>query len=127
MFKFLSITPRTQNDGTCCKQQLEQQNLLIRTGHVSSFIPHCADATISVLGALGVATACLIPGSPAREVTKIPDSPRKLSSVERLTSEMRCVLELNEQDVLKSAALLRTTRKLMDGPVFAKHCRYLNV
>ena len=30
-----------------------------------SFIPHRAHATIGVLGAVSVATACLIPGSPA--------------------------------------------------------------
>ncbi|MFM1981435.1 MAG: hypothetical protein RJB22_154, partial [Pseudomonadota bacterium] len=35
---------------------------------VRSFIPHRAHATIGVLGAVSVATACLIPGSPAADV-----------------------------------------------------------
>jgi 4-oxalomesaconate tautomerase len=86
---------------------------------VRSFIPHRAHATIGVLGAVSVATACLIPGSPAAEVARIPGGSRKLLSVEHPTGEMSCVLELDESGAVKSAALLRTARKLMDGMVFA--------
>ncbi len=85
---------------------------------VRSFIPHRAHATIGVLGAVSVATACLIPGSPAAEVAAIPDGPRKMLSVEHPTGEMSCVLELGDDGAVKSAALLRTARKLMDGVVF---------
>jgi 4-oxalomesaconate tautomerase len=85
---------------------------------VRSFIPHRAHATIGVLGAVSVATACLIPGSPAAEVTDIPEGARKTLSVEHPTGEMSCVLELDEDGAVKSAALLRTARKLMDGIVF---------
>ncbi len=87
--------------------------------NVRSLIPHRAHATIGVLGAVSVATACLIPGSPAAEVADIPEGPRKLLSVEHPTGEMSCVLELDEVGEVKSAALLRTARKLMDGVVFA--------
>jgi 4-oxalomesaconate tautomerase len=86
---------------------------------VRSFIPHRAHATIGVLGAVSVATACLISGSPAAEVARIPGGSRKLLSVEHPTGEMSCVLELDESGSVKSAALLRTARKLMDGIVFA--------
>jgi 4-oxalomesaconate tautomerase len=85
---------------------------------VRSFIPHRAHATIGVLGAVSVATACLIPGSPAADVANISDGARKILSVEHPTGEMSCVLEVDEQGVVKSAALLRTSRKLMDGVVF---------
>jgi 4-oxalomesaconate tautomerase len=85
---------------------------------VRSFIPHRAHATIGVLGAVSVATACLIPGSPAAQVAKIPGGTRKTLSVEHPTGEMSCVLELDESGAVKSAALLRTARKLMDGVVF---------
>ena len=85
---------------------------------VRSFIPHRAHATIGVLGAVSVATACLIPGSPAAEVAAIPDGSRKMLSVEHPTGEMSCVLELGDDGAVKSAALLRTARKLMDGVVF---------
>ena len=85
---------------------------------VRSFIPHRAHATIGVLGAVSVATACLIPGSPAAEIADIPDGQRKTLSVEHPTGEMSCVLELDDAGDVRTAALLRTARKLMDGVVF---------
>jgi len=85
---------------------------------VRSFIPHRAHATIGVLGAVSVATACLIPGSPAADVAVVPEGPRKTISVEHPTGEMSCVLETSEAGEVVSAALLRTARKLMDGLVF---------
>jgi 4-oxalomesaconate tautomerase len=85
---------------------------------VRSFIPHRAHATIGVLGAVSVATACLIPGSPATDVADIPEGPRKTLSVEHPTGEMSCVLELDAAGNVATAALLRTARKLMDGVVF---------
>jgi len=86
---------------------------------VRSFIPHRAHATIGVLGAVSVATACLIAGSPAAAVAQLPPGRRKTLSVEHPTGEMSCVLQLNEAGEVESAALLRTARKLMDGKVFA--------
>jgi 4-oxalomesaconate tautomerase len=85
---------------------------------VRSFIPHRAHATIGVLGAVSVATACLVDGSPAAEVAMIPGGNRKTLSVEHPTGEMSCVLEVDEAGAVQSAALLRTARKLMDGVVF---------
>jgi 4-oxalomesaconate tautomerase len=85
---------------------------------VRSFIPHRAHATIGVLGAVSVATACLIPGSPAADVALVPEGPRKTISVEHPTGEMSCVLETNDAGEVVTAALLRTARKLMDGLVF---------
>lgn len=86
---------------------------------VRSFIPHRAHATIGVLGAVSVATACLLEGSPAAEVAAVPEGSRKTLSVEHPTGEMTCVLEVDDAGQVTSAALLRTARKLMDGTVFA--------
>ena len=86
---------------------------------VRSFIPHRAHATIGVLGAVSVATACLVEGSSAAEVASLPEGSRKTLSVEHPTGEMSCVLEVNDAGEVESAALLRTARKLMDGIVFA--------
>jgi 4-oxalomesaconate tautomerase len=85
---------------------------------VRSFIPHRAHASIGVLGAVSVATACLVRGSPAAEVAAISPGARKTVSVEHPTGEMSCVLEVDEGGAVVSAALLRTARKLMDGVVF---------
>lgn len=86
---------------------------------VRSFIPHRAHASIGVLGAVSVATACLLPGSPAAEVAAVPEGQRKTLSVEHPTGETTCVMELNAAGEVVTAAMLRTARKLMDGEVFA--------
>jgi 4-oxalomesaconate tautomerase len=86
---------------------------------VRSFIPHRAHATIGVLGAVSVATACLIDGSPAAEMAQVPDGDRKTLSVEHPTGEMSCVLTIDANGQVAWSALLRTARKLMDGVVFA--------
>jgi 4-oxalomesaconate tautomerase len=85
---------------------------------VRSFIPHRAHATVGVLGAVTVATACLAEGSPAAEVAELPEGRRMTLSVEHPTGEMSCVLELDDGGNVASAALLRTARKLMEGRVF---------
>jgi 4-oxalomesaconate tautomerase len=86
---------------------------------VRSFIPHRAHASIGVLGAVSVATACLIEGSPAAEVATVPGGNRKTLSVEHPTGETICVMELDASGAVTSAAMLRTARKLMDGEIFA--------
>ena len=85
---------------------------------VRSFIPHRAHASIGVLGAVSVATACLLPGSPAAELASVPDGKRKVMSVEHPSGETTCVMEVDDQGHVTSAAMLRTARKLMDGKVF---------
>jgi 4-oxalomesaconate tautomerase len=86
---------------------------------VRSFIPHRAHASIGVLGAVSVATACLVQGSPAAEVASVQGGRRKILSIEHPTGETTCILETDEQGAVASAAMLRTARKLMDGEVFA--------
>jgi 4-oxalomesaconate tautomerase len=86
---------------------------------VRSFIPHRAHATIGVLGAVSVATACLIEGSPAAELAAIPGGATKTLSAEHPTGEMSCVLTVGDAGEVETAALLRTARKLMDGVAFA--------
>ena len=86
---------------------------------VRSFIPHRTHASVGVLGAVSVATACLIEGSPAAEVASIPAGDRKMLSVEHPTGETTCIMEMDESGAVASAAMLRTARKLMDGEVFA--------
>lgn len=86
---------------------------------VRSFIPHRAHASIGVLGAVSVATACLIEGSPAAEVAVVPPGARKTLSVEHPTGETTCIIALDESGAVASAAMLRTARKLMDGEIFA--------
>ncbi len=83
-----------------------------------SFIPHRAHASVGVLAAVSVATACMIEGSPANDVAVIPDGSTKTLSVEHPTGEMSCVMTVDDAGDVTSSALLRTARKLMDGVVF---------
>ena len=86
---------------------------------VRSFIPKRAHASIGVLGAVSVATACLVEGSSAAALAVVPDGRTKTLSVEHPTGEMSCFLTLGDDGQVATAALLRTARKLMDGMIFA--------
>jgi 4-oxalomesaconate tautomerase len=85
---------------------------------VRAFIPHRAHASIGVLGAVSVATACLVEGSPAAAVAQVPAGRRKALSVEHPTGETTCLLDTDAEGDVVTAAMLRTARKLMDGTVF---------
>jgi 4-oxalomesaconate tautomerase len=86
---------------------------------VRSFIPHRAHATIGVLGAVSVATACLVAGSPAAALAAVPEGPSKTLGVEHPTGVTECVVTVDEAGAPVEAGMLRTARKLMDGEVFA--------
>ena len=85
-----------------------------------TFIPHRCHASIGVLGAVSVATACLLPGSPAASLAALPAGARKTLAVEHPSGEMTVVVDLDEGGQVRSAALLRTARKLFDGIVFGR-------
>ena len=83
-----------------------------------TFIPHRCHKAIGVLGAVSVATACLIPGSVAEGLAKVGAGATRALSVEHPTGEMTVLATLEGRQVTR-AAILRTARKLMDGEVFA--------
>ena len=81
------------------------------------FIPHRCHKTIGVLGAVSVATACLLPKGPAAEVARVPEGREKPLSIEHPTGEMSVIATLSNGEVVR-AAILRTARRLFDGVVF---------
>lgn len=87
-----------------------------------TFIPHRCHRAIGVLGAVSVATACLLPDSPAGRVAKVDGR----SPVMRLehpsgTFDARVSLRIGEGGpVVESAGIVRTARKLMDGVVYPR-------
>ena len=85
---------------------------------VRSFIPHRCHASIGVLGAVSVATACLLPGAPAARLARTPQGPSKILVIEHPSGRTECLLEVDHAGVVVSAAMLRTARKLFDGVVF---------
>lgn len=85
---------------------------------VRSFIPHRCHASIGVLGAVSVATACLIEGSPAARVAAVPKGRIKTLRVEHPSGVTECVVTVDDSGNVVEAGMLRTARKLMDGVVF---------
>ncbi|MFC3227967.1 4-oxalomesaconate tautomerase [Marinibaculum pumilum] len=83
-----------------------------------SFIPHRCHASIGVFGAVSVATACMLPGSPAAELARVSEGRSKSLDIEHPTGLMSVVVELDESGAMTDAAILRTARKLFDGRVF---------
>ena len=84
-----------------------------------TFIPHRCHASIGVLGAVSVATAAILKGSPANDVANYVSSARMTLDVEHPIGAMTVILDQEENGDLGSAAILRTARKLFDGQVFA--------
>jgi 4-oxalomesaconate tautomerase len=85
-----------------------------------TFIPHVCHSSIGVLGAVSVATACVLPGSVPFALAKLPAAAGRLS-VEHPTGEFSVDLDVSMGATgpeVKRAALLRTARKLFDGEVF---------
>jgi 4-oxalomesaconate tautomerase len=89
-------------------------------GHVCTrtFIPHDCHAAIGVLGAVSVATACILPGSVAEGIAKVPDGRVLQMSVEHPSGEFSVTLEVGgtrERPNVQKAGLLRTARLIMRG------------
>ncbi len=84
-----------------------------------SFIPHVCHKAIGVLGAVSVATACLLPAGPAARIAKPGQGADRRLSIEHPTGEVTVLARLDEQGKVVSAGVLRTARKLADGVVFA--------
>ena len=86
-----------------------------------TFIPHRCHASIGVLGAVSVATSCMLPDSISAELVRLPEGQEKLISVEHPIGEMSVLMDVSvkEKDLhIRKAAVLRTTRKLFEGYVF---------
>ncbi|CCQ74516.1 conserved protein of unknown function [Magnetospira sp. QH-2] len=84
-----------------------------------TFIPHRCHASIGVLGAVSVATACLLPDTPGASVAAIPEGTTKNLRIEHPIGAMTVVATMDDNGAVVDTAILRTARKLMDGMVFA--------
>ena len=65
-------------------------------GHIAtrSFIPHECHSAIGVFAAVTVATAAVLPGSPADRVARLPEGRSKTLSVEHPTGEFSVRIEV---------------------------------
>ncbi len=83
-----------------------------------SFIPHRAHATIGVFAALSVATACLLPEGPARDVARVPAGRTKRMRIEHPTGASPVSLEVDERGEVTEGAIISTARLLFGGAVY---------
>ena len=94
-----------------------------------TFIPHRVHEAIGVLGAVSVATACVLPGSVAAQVAALGADTGAGTGVRRLDIEHPSGFFTVDMDVtingssvsVRRSALIRTARKLMQGEVFVPH------
>lgn len=86
-----------------------------------TFIPHRCHASIGVLGAVSVASACLIQGSVTEGLARTPSGDSPLVSVEHPTGEFSVELQLDPTGTgaerLTGCALLRTARLIFEGRI----------
>lgn len=113
---------RMMNLGDVTYKSIPKMSLVSKAieGLISTrtFIPHRCHASIGVLGAVSVATACMLVGSPANKIANVPDGKRKIMSVEHPIGEMTVIMEIDDEGAVSNCAILRTARKLFEGLVF---------
>ena len=83
-----------------------------------SWIPHRVHSTIGVFAAVTVATAALMPGTPAAHLAVIPDGPS--FPVEHPSGAAEVLIERDAEYQITRSGMVRTARKIMDGLVFPK-------
>jgi len=83
------------------------------------FIPHVCHESVGVLGAVTIATACILPGSVTEGLANTPSGNKKQISVEHPSGELSVEMEVDADNPTKvtRAALLRTARLIMRGEV----------
>jgi 4-oxalomesaconate tautomerase len=88
-----------------------------------TFIPHRVHEAIGVLGAVSVATAAWLPGSPAASVLR-PGADRTRIVCEHPTGVFTAAIDATLHDdgslEVQRAGIIRTARKLFDGTVFPR-------
>ena len=122
----LSLGPR-MNLGDVTRKTVPKMSLIAAARHggtlsTRTFIPHRVHEAIGVLGAVSVATACLVPGSvAARFAGSSGVEGEQRVDIEHpsgfFTIDMHITLNGGSLKVLRSA-LIRTARKLMQGEVW---------
>jgi 4-oxalomesaconate tautomerase len=83
-----------------------------------TFIPHACHKTIGVLGAVSVATACIMAGTVAAKIAVVPDGDEKLMDMEHAAGSLqtRLVTEMSGSEVrVLRAGIIRTARMLFMG------------
>lgn len=81
-----------------------------------SFIPHRCHASIGVLAAVSVATACVLPDGPAAQLASLPTD--GIFRIEHPTGAAEVAIQRDETGAVYAAGTIRTARKLYEGRVY---------
>ena len=84
-----------------------------------TFIPHVCHKSIGVLGAVSVASACMMPRAVASDLVHIPDGNPKIVAIEHPGGALEVQMEVNENNEILMAGVVRTARLIFDGVVMA--------
>jgi 4-oxalomesaconate tautomerase len=91
-----------------------------------TFIPQVCHRSVGVLGAVTVATACLLPGTVANGIAVLPDGNEKMLAIEHPTGSLSVRLVTSQGDSgelqIDKAGVIRTARMLLRGDVFVRSC-----
>ena len=89
-----------------------------------TFIPHVCHRSVGVLGAVTVATACMLPKSVANQIAVVPDGEEKTLAIEHPTGSLSVRLVISHSDEgemqIDKAGVIRTARMLLRGVVIAR-------
>ncbi len=86
-----------------------------------TFIPHRCHEAIGVFGAVSVATAALLSGTPAADVTRVGAGSDGTVTCEHPSGSFTAAIEIDTSGGtprVHRAGIVRTARKIMDGTVF---------
>lgn len=83
------------------------------------FMPHECHPSLAVTGTIGIGTACVTPGTIAAELAGEVDLPQTVA-IENPSGAIKLHLSMVEGQNGPMASLVRTSRKLFEGYVFAK-------
>lgn len=83
-----------------------------------TFIPKICHETIGVLGAVSVASACLLPGTPAASLACVPKGSPAVANVEHPGGSFPLSLQLDDQGNILEVGVIRTARLLFQGWVY---------
>jgi 4-oxalomesaconate tautomerase len=82
-----------------------------------TFIPHVCHQSVGVLGAVSVATACLMSGAPVNAIADIPPGNAKTVAVEHPSGSLQVQLVVDDDHQVIQAGVVRTARLLFIGEV----------
>jgi len=90
-----------------------------------TFIPHACHRSVGVLGAVTVATACLLPDSTANGIAVVPDGDEKMMVVEHPSGSFSARLmtssDNNGNVRIDKAGVVRTARMLCRGEAYVRN------